>query len=447
MRPSGRSRIFKHFYFAYETHLPAVEELKARRESGRLRIISGSGLVLFDSSQAFVGGTGTVEPKSAELPDQVYQDIAAHGFADVTVGDAASPDGVGYVTTYRRGDDPNTFLVEWKYGFQRLARNLAALRRQILLDLIPSAVVAILLAWFVSRLLARPIRNLVQSLGKVTQGDYSVEVPVDGRNDEVGEMLRAFNQMTRELRSREERKIPQPPPTAAVESEGRGGPAITATILFADIRSFVGLCESLSAEEVTTLLNDYFTSMVEVIDRHGGEVDKFIGDAILAVFYDEEGTNGRGPLDAVFCALEMRGVLVTFNEKRVAAGKNAIEIGVGITYGEVISGPVGSPNRRDFTVIGDIVNLANRIEQRSKGGRHTKIVFSGPVEAKVRGLLECEAMTEEVVRGKEEPVAVFELVRVRSLDSLVSNLLATDVALRGRSAEILFATELRWGRS
>ncbi|MGZ3709807.1 MAG: HEAT repeat domain-containing protein, partial [Bdellovibrionota bacterium] len=178
--------------------------------------------------------------------------------------------------------------------------------------------------------------------------------------------------------------------------------------------------------------------------------DKFIGDAMMAVFYAQDdaktirpGDQISGPspestaLQAIYCGLEMRERLAEFNQKRIAAHKSAIEIGVGITFGEVVSGPVGTKDRMDFTVIGDVVNLANRIEKLSKQGKHTKIVFSHHVEEKVRGLLTYEEMSAEKIRGKEEEVRVFELIGIRDLETLVMNFKSRDTALRRRSVELL----------
>jgi class 3 adenylate cyclase len=172
-----------------------------------------------------------------------------------------------------------------------------------------------------------------------------------------------------------------------------------------------------------------------VVHRHGGEVDKFMGDALLAVFYASG--EGRSPtstcLQAAACALEMRDRLRELNERRVARQQPPLEIGAGITYGEIIAGPIGSPDRMDFTVIGTVVNQAARVEKLSKLGRHTRILFNEAVEEKVRGLLDCE----RVAGGPADAPAAFELVRVRALEDLVSMLESEDAPLRRRALELL----------
>ena len=289
------------------------------------------------------------------------------------------------------------------------------------------------------------------ALGIVSAGDYSASVKLK-RRDEIGELGEAFNAMTRELKRKQELRkylsnFSYEQITKAVDlvSDGAkgdvprlGGSRVSATILFCDIRDFVSHCEQLEAEEVTSMLNQYFSEMVAVIHKNGGEVDKFIGDAILAVFYPEEGkvSEAATSLQSIYCALEMRSRLAEFNRKRVASGKRQIENGIGLSFGEIISGPIGADNRMDFTVIGDVVNLASRIEKLSKSGTHTKILFSSQIEAQIRGLL----LYQEIaggVRGKSEEIRVYELVGIRELSLLVDNLNSEDQKLRSRSLELL----------
>ena len=361
------------------------------------------------------------------------------------------------INTFHSQNQEALFLVEYLFTFQSLKRSVALIRQQILIDLVPSLAIGLIIAIAFAQLLISPIRRLVSALAKVTEGDYTVSVELK-RSDEIGDLLSAFNSMTSELRKKKELRKYLSDSTyrqvmeAAETNDGARlkGTRVSATVLFSDIRNFVGHCEALDAEEVTSMLNEYFSEMVEVVYKHGGEVDKFIGDAILAVFYSGDETRTirsgdqiQGPsatstsLQAVYCALEMRERLKDFNRRRVESQKAVIEIGVGITYGEIISGPIGAKDRMDFTVIGDVVNLANRIEKVSKLGKYTRIVFSNHVEQQVRGLLEYEEISREKIRGKEEEVTVFELKSVRELGVLLENLKSGDLSLRVRSLELL----------
>lgn len=451
-----------YFYFFYaEKFLPGIKTIVSTNENlMAIRIISRrTGVVLFDSEQ--VGWSGSApqpagDSTKAEFPPDIEADLKAR---DVVARDLerGGETLLSVVNTYRNENKEAVFFVEYLFSFRTLVGSLRAIRRQILVDLVPSLALGMLIAAVFAQLLISPIRRLVVALHRVTAGDYDVSVELH-RSDEIGEVVSAFNSMTSELRKKKElrkylsdstyRQVMEAPDTP--EGARIGGTRVEATVLFSDIRNFVGHCENLDAEEVTAMLNEYFAEMVEVVYKHGGEVDKFIGDALLAVFYAGEEVRTirsalapTGPsatatsLQAIGCALEMRDRLVDFNARREAAGKARIEIGVGITHGEIISGPIGAKDRMDFTVIGDVVNLASRIEKLSKAGRHTKIVFSEHVEVRVRNLLDYEQLATEVIPGKEERIAVFELIRIRDLDALASQLSSEDPHVRRCTVELL----------
>jgi adenylate cyclase len=187
-----------------------------------------------------------------------------------------------------------------------------------------------------------------------------------------------------------------------------GGQSSTATILFSDIRSFTTLTEELGAQGTVSLLNEYFTLMVDCIQQEGGMLDKFIGDAIMAVF----GTplsHGDDEDRAVRAAIAMLKQLETYNAGRRAAGKKPIEIGIGMDTDAVVSGNIGSPKRMDYTVIGDGVNLASRLEGACKqyGAR---ILVSEHTYAKLRGTYRGREIDRIIVKGKTQPVSVYEIL-------------------------------------
>ena len=187
-----------------------------------------------------------------------------------------------------------------------------------------------------------------------------------------------------------------------------GGQSKEATVLFSDIRSFTTISEQMGATETVAMLNDYFTDMVDVIFEHGGILDKYIGDAIMAVY----GTPFATPDDAdkaVRTAIGMIRALQSFNSRRKAAGKDTIDIGIGLNTAEIVAGNIGSLKRMDYTVIGDGVNLAARLEGANKMyGSH--ILVSEFTVAKLKGDYRMREADLIRVKGKRQPVSIYEVL-------------------------------------
>lgn len=188
------------------------------------------------------------------------------------------------------------------------------------------------------------------------------------------------------------------------------------TVLFADIRAFTTLSERMSPEEVVAMLNEYFDEMVGIIFRHQGVLDKFVGDELMAVFgvLDE---SDHSPAGAIHAAVAMQERLEDMMLERQRMGKPVFEVGIGINTGPVVIGNVGSENRMDYTVIGDAVNVAARLEQLAEGGQvllgeRTRRHLPDGVQAFEKG--------EIRLRNRADPVKCYELTKPpRSLlDSL-----------------------------
>ncbi|MFT5483340.1 MAG: adenylate cyclase [Halieaceae bacterium] len=187
-----------------------------------------------------------------------------------------------------------------------------------------------------------------------------------------------------------------------------GGQSSEATVLFSDIRAFTTLSEELGAQGIVKLLNDYFTVMVDIVTDEGGMLDKFIGDAVMAIF----GTpfpHEDDPDRAVKAALRMMEALAEFNLVREQRNLPPIDIGIGLNTGDVVSGNIGSPKRMDYTVIGDGVNLAARLESATKQyGAH--ILISEFTHAQLKSSYRTRLVDNVVVKGKTKPVGVYELL-------------------------------------
>ena len=187
-----------------------------------------------------------------------------------------------------------------------------------------------------------------------------------------------------------------------------GGKSVEASVLFSDVRSFTTLAEELGPQATVSLLNDYFTIMVECIQQQGGMLDKFIGDAIMAAFglpVAHEDDADR----AVQAAISMISSLFEWNEQRVQDGRRPIDMGVGINTGTVVAGNIGSPKRMDFTMIGDGVNLASRLEGACKE-YSARILISEHTFGLLKGVYRTREVDHVVVKGKTQPVAVYEVL-------------------------------------
>jgi PAS domain S-box-containing protein len=192
---------------------------------------------------------------------------------------------------------------------------------------------------------------------------------------------------------------------------GLGGTRKNVSVLFSDIRSYTTLTEKLQAEEVVVMLNKYFEVMVDVVFKYGGTLDKYIGDALMAVF------GSPAPLeDHAWCAMqtavEMREKLDEFNKDRMANGELPISIGMGVHSDEVVSGNIGSSKRMELTSIGDGVNLASRLEGASKQ-YGTDLIISDNTYKQYKDRLYVRELDFITVKGKSEPVIVYELVGIR----------------------------------
>ena len=187
-----------------------------------------------------------------------------------------------------------------------------------------------------------------------------------------------------------------------------GGKQSVGTVLFSDVRSFTTITEELGAQGTVKLLNDYFTIMVDCITDEGGMLDKFIGDAMMCIFgtpvpHDDD------PDRAVRAAIRMMTDLKIFNDKRAMEGKMPIDHGMGINTDSIVSGNIGSPKRMDYTVIGDGVNLAARIESACKQyGAH--ILISEFTYKAVKATYRTRQVDYVIVKGKTEPVGVYEVL-------------------------------------
>jgi adenylate cyclase len=259
---------------------------------------------------------------------------------------------------------------------------------------------------FINRSINRPVSVLAREMEKVAAGDLEARAPVVSA-DPPGRLAEGFNEMVAGLREgvfvRETFGRYVDPAVAAEILGGKvdlGGEERIATILFSDIRGFTSLCEGLPAPEVVRLLNRYLDAMVDVLVAHGATIDKFVGDAVVATF----GVPVGRPDDAeraIRAALGMLDRLDALNAEATATGDPVFDIGIGLHTGEVVAGNVGSARKMEYTVIGDAVNTAARIEQLNKE-MGSRLLVSEVTHAAAATVF----LDESVVARRLDPVAV-----------------------------------------
>lgn len=189
-----------------------------------------------------------------------------------------------------------------------------------------------------------------------------------------------------------------------------GGKRAEITIMFADIRGFTSLSETRKAEEVSQLLNEYFSELEPIINKYKGVINKFIGDAVLVVFGDPTPDKFHTK-NAVKCAYELRNKVKEIRQRWIDEGKPKIDIGIGINTGEAFIGNVGTENRFEYTVIGDAVNIASRIEDYNKIYK-THILISENTYNKISQIVDVIKIREVSIKGKSKKINIYEVLRI-----------------------------------
>ena len=278
--------------------------------------------------------------------------------------------------------------------------------------LIASVITAVLVA----RALVGPLQVLQEAMGRVEKNELSTRIVVS-TNDELGYLSERFNSMTEGLRQGARLRelfglyVSAEVAQAAVETgAGLGGELVTCSVMFSDIRDFTTLSEQLPPGQLVELINHYMTAMVSVIVQHGGMVTRFGGDSMLAVFGTPLNPMSDHADRAVRTAIAMRQALAAFNREETAARLPSIESGIGIASGPVIAGNVGGKERIEYTVMGDAVNLAARLEEKTREIGFP-ILFSDETYRALHGDAEVSArsLTDVQIKGKRDRVTIYAL--------------------------------------
>ncbi len=270
---------------------------------------------------------------------------------------------------------------------------------------------AFFLGYVFSETIARPIRGLVEVARRISAGDFDIALKPRGK-DEVANLSLAFNDMAMGLAERDRvkatfnkfhnKEIAEKLLSGEVKL---GGERKEATIFFSDVRGFTAMSESMDPEQVVEMLNEYMTCMVSIIRKHNGVVDKYVGDAIMAL-WGVPVPHPEDTLNAVRACIEMRRKLAELNQLRLSRGQNELRIGMGLNHGVVIAGNIGSDEKMEYTVIGDAVNTASRMESMTKE-YGTDLLVPKAVMERVADRFVFERAKDAKVKGKTETLQVF----------------------------------------
>ena len=266
-----------------------------------------------------------------------------------------------------------------------------------------------------SKIILNPLEKLTKAAHRIKDGDYKTRVGVVTADD-FGILADSFNDLADSLAEKEFMrdtfgKVVDPEVRdylmsgAGKESLGQalGGQTREVTVLFCDIRSFTAMSEKMQAADVVSLLNRYFTALGQCITEHHGIINKYIGDAIMAIFgAPVEAQNSAQ--DAFEAACDMRKALVQVNKEFEADGLPQLKFGIGIHTGPVFAGTIGAQNRMEYTVIGDTVNTASRIESLCKTYT-TDLLISQASAQKLNQ--ELSFVDNAQIRGKTEPMKLY----------------------------------------
>ncbi len=305
-----------------------------------------------------------------------------------------------------------------------LIENRAAeTRRQLILLFGAVVVLVLVLGWLLARLLTRPIKRLADACRALAAGDFNASVPVT-TSDETGLLTRTFNQSVQGLRERDRARDAfgryMSPELYEQIQRGEmelGGETRDITIVLSDIRGFTSLSETMEPRELVGLLNEYFENQVAAIQRYGGSVDKYMGDAILARFGAPVAYADHA-VRAVLAMIEMSEALEQFNQKRERQGQPTIRNGVGANSGAVVVGNIGSSLRMEYTIIWDTVNATQRIAELCKS-LDWDLLIGETTARQVTRYVQLGEPHRTVLRGRIGETRVFPVLGLKAAGELL----------------------------
>lgn len=280
----------------------------------------------------------------------------------------------------------------------------ASLGVDVLIAIGVAVAVSLVLTFMLAGTVLRPINDIEEGIEAVREGRFGVTVPVT-TPDEIGNLSAAFNQMSKGLAERERIRaafgtyLDRNVADHILSAEpGAAGAEMEVSLLFCDVRDFTSFAASSGAPEVVAKLNELFEAVVPIIATHGGHVNKFIGDGLLAVFGAPE-PHADHAERAVRCAVAMA-------QRVNHTADGLLTIGIGVNSGRVVAGSIGGAGRLDYSVIGDAVNVASRVEKATRD-LDDEILITDETRRELGPAIELSARGLITLRGKPDPVRVW----------------------------------------
>jgi adenylate cyclase len=283
-------------------------------------------------------------------------------------------------------------------------------------------IIGFIIVFYISHRLLKPLDDLMNVSKAISQGNFNYKVAHNRRKDEVGMLMQAMNEMNKGLLQKDRVEAVFSRYVSAqvaqqvlkdldnIETVALGGDHLMASVFFADIVGFTSLSERLDAQQISTLLNVYFSKITEAVSFCGGHVDKFIGDCAMVVFGVPTQTKHHA-FDCVACAWMILQLINTLNEQREAAGEVTVEFRIGANSGMMLAGNMGSSERMEYTVVGDAVNLASRLSGAAEPGELV-ITEDVLVEQGLQGTVSIRMKDLIKIRGKRLPVNILSVTDI-----------------------------------
>lgn len=311
------------------------------------------------------------------------------------------------VQVKKNGEPITIGVVGIVFSKSMILKPIAATKKLIFYTAFIVILVAVMGIFFLSQIMVTQITDIFKAVRHVRDGNLDFELHPRSE-DELGQLATEFNRMVKHLREKlQMQKFVSSLTVQMIQERGGSRMKLTegerhdVTIFFSDVRNFTMIAERLEPEQIVNLINVYFQLQTEVIEKYSGVVDKFMGDQIMAIF-----PTGMMLQSALSAAIEIQKRVAVLNKERAEKNEVTLDIGIGINHGAAVLGNMGSRNRMDYTVIGDIVNVASRLCSIARAGQI--IVEATPLKS-MNSRYRTTRLEPIIVKGRTTPVEICQI--------------------------------------